>query len=280
VPVVGPVDLGGRSLIVSTVLIGFVDGVNPCSLWVLSILLALVLHSGSRRRVAAVGGVFLLVTTGMYGLYIAGAYTAVSYAQFLPWIQRGVAVVAGGLGLLQLKDGFGFDVGPSLGVSERARPGMYDRMRRLAAADRPIAAILGATVALAVGVSLLETPCTLGLPILWTNLLADRGVGVVGAAVLFVVYLTMFLLDEVVVVVGVVVTMRALKIQEHHGQTLKIVSGMLMMTLAAAMIGWPDALATIEGTLTVFAVAAVLSGVAAVVAGSSRSSARRARRCT
>ena len=50
-----------------------VDGVNPCSLWVLTMLLALVLHSGSRRRVMAVGGTFLLVTSLMYGLYIVGS---------------------------------------------------------------------------------------------------------------------------------------------------------------------------------------------------------------
>jgi thiol-disulfide isomerase/thioredoxin len=262
VPLVGDVDLGGRSMLVSTVIIGFVDGVNPCSLWVLSILLALVLHSGSRRRVTLVGAVYLLVTSAMYGLYIAGAYTALSYAQFLPWIQHSVALIAIVLGVLQLKDGFGVAGGPSLGVSEQARPGLYQRMRGLAVVDRPIAALLGATVALAVGVSLLETPCTLGLPILWTNLLAENDVPFTGAAVLFVVYLTVFLLDELIVFVAVVATMRALKVQEHHGRALKVVSGMVMITLAAVMFASPEALETISGTLAVFGIAALLSAVA------------------
>jgi cytochrome c biogenesis protein CcdA/glutaredoxin len=236
VPIVGEIDVGGRSLLLSSLIIGFVDGVNPCSLWVLSILLALVLHSGSRRRVAVVGAVFLIVTSAMYGLYIVGAYSALSYAQFLPWIQRSVALVAIVLGLLQLKDGFGIAAGPSLGVSEHARPAMYQRMRGLAVGDRPLPALLGATVALAVGVSLLETPCTLGLPILWTNLLAENDVAFAGAAVLFVAYLSMFLLDELIVFVTVVATMRALKVQERHGQALKIVSGMVMITLAVVLL--------------------------------------------
>jgi cytochrome c biogenesis protein CcdA/glutaredoxin len=259
VPILGEIDVGGRSLLLSSLIIGFVDGVNPCSLWVLSILLALVLHSGSRRRVAVVGAVFLIVTSAMYGLYIVGAYSALSYAQFLPWIQRSVALVAIVLGLLQLKDGFGVAVGPSLGVSEHARPAMYQRMRGLAVADRPLTALLGATVALAVGVSLLETPCTLGLPILWTNLLAENDVAFAGAAVLFVAYLSMFLLDELVVFVAVVATMRSLKVQERHGRALKIVSGMLMITLAAVMLLRPEAMETVTGTLAVFATAAVLS---------------------
>lgn len=73
-PLIGPVDVGGSSLLVATFLIALVDGVNPCSLWVLSILLALVLRTGSRGRVLAIGGTFLVVTTLLYGLYIGGIY--------------------------------------------------------------------------------------------------------------------------------------------------------------------------------------------------------------
>ncbi|MCU0265234.1 MAG: hypothetical protein MUC45_03820, partial [Actinomycetia bacterium] len=43
VPLIGEVDVGSHGLLLSTAIIGFVDGVNPCSLWVLSMLLALVL---------------------------------------------------------------------------------------------------------------------------------------------------------------------------------------------------------------------------------------------
>jgi hypothetical protein len=31
-PFLGPVDVGDRSLIVATLAIGFIDGINPCSL--------------------------------------------------------------------------------------------------------------------------------------------------------------------------------------------------------------------------------------------------------
>ena len=122
VPFVGTVDVGDSSLIVATLVIGFVDGVNPCSLWVLSVLLALVLHSGSRRRVAAVGGVFLLVTSTMYGLYMVGSYSALSYAGSLDWIQRGVALVVGVLVLL-------LDAAPEV-LERRMRGRQLDRFEQ------------------------------------------------------------------------------------------------------------------------------------------------------
>lgn len=102
VPGIGSVDIGDRSMLVATLLIGFADGMNPCSLWALSILLALVLHSGSRARVMIVGSIFLVVTSLLYGAYMIGAYSALDYASEMTWIRGLVAMVAGGFGLVHV----------------------------------------------------------------------------------------------------------------------------------------------------------------------------------
>lgn len=261
VPFVGEVDLGDSSLVVSTLVIGFVDGVNPCSLWVLTMLLALVLHSGSRRRVAAVGGTFLVVTSAMYALYIVGIFSVLSYVGYIDWIQRSVALLVAVLGLLQVKDYVWFHRGPSLGIGEQAQPGLFRRMRGLAAHDRPLPAVLLATTGLAVGVSLLETPCTVGLPMIWVNLVAQQEVGSAGAAALFLLYMTVFLLDELLVFGVAVATMRATKLQERHGRELKLVSGTVMLTLAAVMIAAPQIMESVWGALGVFGLAAVVVAV-------------------
>ncbi len=54
-PLLGAVDVGARTLLVTTLIIAFVDGLDPRSLWVLILLLALVIRSGSRGRVATAG---------------------------------------------------------------------------------------------------------------------------------------------------------------------------------------------------------------------------------
>lgn len=266
VPLVGTVDVGGMPLVVATLVIGFVDGVNPCSLWVLSMLLALVLHSGSRGRVAAVGVTFLVVTATLYALFIAGLFTALDVAGEAAWIRVAVAGVAGAFGVLHLKE-YVTAAGPSLAIPAHRKPGLYKRMRALADTDRSLPLALGGTVVLAVGVSLLETPCTAGLPMLWTNLVQDAGVTGLGWLSLLGIYLAVFLLDELLVFFAVVATMRATKLQEHHGRVLQLVSGTLMVTLALAMLLVPDLLETVAGTLAVFAAASV---VVAVVLASSR----------
>ncbi len=265
-PLLGTVDLGGSSLLVSTLLIGFADGINPCSLWVLAVLLAIVLHSGSRGRVALVGSTFLIVTAGMYGLYIVGMYSALDYAGQLGWIRAGVAVVALAFGVLQLKDGLTPGVGPSLSISPSRRPRIYRAMRGVARPDRGLTATLAGTAALAVGVSLLETPCTAGLPLLWTSMLADQAVPTATAVALFAVYMTVFLIDELILFGAAVITMRARHMQPQEGRALKIVSGSLLVTLAVVMLVAPEAMVGLSSSLLVFAAAGLLALIVWAVA--------------
>jgi len=223
----------------------------------LSMLMALVVHSGSRARVLTVGSLFLVVTSLLYGLYMLGAYSTLSVVGRSGWVRTAVAIVAGVFGVLHLKE-YWTAKGPSVTITAGAKPGLYRRMRGLADTDRSLAATLGGTVVLATGVSLLETPCTAGLPLLWTDLLADRGVPPTGAAVLFALYLAVFLLDELAVFGAVVVTMRAAKMQERHGQLLQLAGGVLMLTLAATMVLAPRLMESIAGMLSVFGAAAAV----------------------
>jgi cytochrome c biogenesis protein CcdA len=150
-PLIGAVDVGSSSLVVSTFLIALVDGFNPCSLWALSILLALVLRTGSRRRVLAIGGVFLLVTTLLYGLYIGGIYGFLSYTAHQTWVRLAMAAVALGFGAINLKDYFWFRRGPSLTIPDERKPWLYRRMRAVAATEKALPAAMAGTAVLAVG---------------------------------------------------------------------------------------------------------------------------------
>lgn len=261
VPWFGRIDVGDRSLVLATLLIGLLDGVNPCSLWVLSLLLALVIHTRSRRRVLLVGAVFLTITTALYGLYVLGAYSILQYIAYVGWIRVGVALIAGAMGVVNLLDAFDVDVGVRLRISEAHKPKLIGRMRSIARTDARLPATVAATAALAVGVSLIETPCTAGFPIMWSNLLVARGVEGAGAAGLFALYMLVFLIDELVVFLAAVWTMRATKLQAAEGRLLKLAGGVVMLTLAGVMIAAPTLLESLLGTLAVFGGAALAVGL-------------------
>ncbi|WP_062380419.1 hypothetical protein [Demequina pelophila] len=234
-PWIGEVALAEQSLLVSTVIIGFVDGVNPCSLWVISVLLTIVLRTKDRRRVIAIGSTFLLVTAAMYALYMAAFYSALTLIGAIGWIQAGIAVAAAVVGAVSVKDYFAFKKGLSFTIADSSKPGIYKRVRE-AAAQKSIVAAIGATIILAVAVSLLEAPCTAGFPMMWTGLLHANGVGPAETAGLFVAYMVPYLIDEFVVFGIALVTMRATKLQDRHGELLKLFAGVTMLALAGVMV--------------------------------------------
>ena len=250
VPFLGEVPLGS-SLVASTLLIGFVDGMNPCSLWVITVLLAIVVRTGDRGRVFAIGITFLLVTALINGLFIMGVYSALGLVSHLGVVQVVVAVVAGAFGVVSIKDYFAFKQGVTMSISDSAKPGLYHRMRH-AAGHQALLPALAATTVLAMGASLLEIPCTAGFPLLWAGLLEANGVGTAEAVGLLVLYLIPFLIDELIVFTVAVVTMRSLKMQERHGRLLKLIAGTMMLALAATVLVDPEAMSDPGTALLVF----------------------------
>lgn len=264
-PLLGSHDVGADSLVWATVLIAFVDGFNPCSLWVLTVLLAMILRTGSRRRLALIGGVYVGTAALVYGLFLVGLFGALTVVDYSWWLRTSVALVALGIALVNVKDYFWLGRGISFSIPDRAKPSIVRESRSLALEERRLPVVLGSTVALAAGVALLELPCTVGFPVVWSNLLADRGVSTAGFAFLLAVYLLVFLVDEVAVVAAAVAAMRIGRLQERHGKALKLGAGVLMGLLAIVMLVDPSLLEHVAGAGAVLGAAAVITLVIVAV---------------
>ncbi len=264
-PLVGPVMLAGRSELATTALIAFVDGFNPCSLWVLSLLLAVVINTRSRRKVLLVGTTFLVVAAGVYALMLTGLVNLLALVSVLPWVRVGVALIALAFALVNLKDYFWWGRGPSLTIPEASKPGIYRGIRGVMARERSTAAMLGATAAMAAGVTLFELPCTVGFPMVWAGLIAQWKPGAAAFGGLLLVYLLVFLIDELVLFGAAVATLRATRLEERQGRLLKLVGGMVMLFLAAVMVLRPDWMNELLPATLVVVSALLVAGVVHLV---------------
>jgi thiol-disulfide isomerase/thioredoxin len=241
IPLIGTVDMSNWSLLASTVLIAVVDGFNPCSLWVLTMLIALSLHTGSRKKVFIIGFVFLTVTAAVYMVFIAGLFSMLTIIQYVGWIQVVVALIAGAFALINIKDYFWYKEGVSMTIADDKKPGIYKKMRNVVASSDNFWAMIGATIVLALGVSLVEFSCTAGLPVLWTGILNAQGVEFGTFLLLLLVYMLIYQLDEMIIFVPAVLTLRSSKFEEKQGRLLKLIGGVLMLSLAIVLLvdpGW------------------------------------------
>lgn len=251
-PLLGAIDLAAHSLLFSTALIAFVDGINPCSLWVLSILLALTIHTGSRKKVFLIGFIFLTVTSLVYVLFIAGLFTMFTVLDWVPWIQGIVALVALFFALVSIKDYFWYKEGISFTIADEKKLGLYRSMRRVVAVGDSMPALIGATIVMSAGASLVEFSCTAGFPVLWTNLLIAQGMTAGTFLLLLLLYMLIYQIDKIVIFASAVIGLCASKLEEKHGRILKLISGMLMLVLALVILIDPSLMSSRTTAMWVF----------------------------
>ena len=255
VPLFGEIDLATQSLAVSTLIIAFVDGFNPCSLWVLSMLLALTLHTGSRRKVLIIGLIFITVTALVYVLFIAGLFSLFTYISFLGWIQVVIALLALFFAAVNIKDYFWYKEGISFTIADDKKGGIFKNIRKVLDSSQSLLGLAGATIVMAAGVSLVEFSCTAGFPVLWTNLLAAQNVGTGEFIFLLLIYMFIYQIDELGIFLAAVFTLKTSKLEEKHGRILKLIGGMLMLTLAFVMLVNPSWMNSIVSSLIIFGIA-------------------------
>lgn len=255
VPLLGVVNLDSKSIFVSTALIALVDGFNPCSLWVLTMLLVLTLHTGSRKKVLIIGIIFLTVTAGIYALFIIGLFSILKIASFMGWIRILVALIALIFALVNIKDYFWYKEGVSFTISDEKKPGIFKKMRAVVDASQSFGGLVAATVTLAAGVSLVEFACTAGFPVIWTNILTEQGISGTTFIVSLLIYMLIYQADELVIFFTSVVTLKVSRLEEKHGRILKLVSGVLMLTLSVVMLVDPALMNNLNSSLIVFGIA-------------------------
>ncbi len=264
-PFFGQMNISQTPLIISTAIIAFVDGFNPCSLWVLTFLLGIVIYSGSRKKTFIVGITFLLITSILYGAFILSIISVLSYVGYLKWIQVLVALVALSFGLINVKDYFWFKKGISLTISDKYKPKLFKSMRNVMNPDKSTFAMIVATIIMAGGVTLAELPCTSGFPTIWANMLASANVNSFTYGFLLLIYILIYLIDELVIFFIAVKTLKVTKFEEKHGRMLKLIGGMIMLALALALLFKPEIMNDIGGSILVFIIAIVLAFVIMLV---------------
>ncbi len=269
-PLLGEVDAQRRSLPLLTVVIAGLDAFNPCAFFVLLFLLSLMVHARSRRRMLLVGGTFVLFSGLVYFLFMAAWLNLFLVIGGAPVVTLVAGLVAVIIGLLNTKDYFYFQQGPSLAIPETAKPGLYRRMRGLIGADSLGTMLLG-TVALALAANSYELLCTAGFPMVFTRLLTLRQLDGLEYYGYLLLYNLIYVLPLLAIVILFTFTLGARKLSERQGRVLKLLSGVMMLGLGLVMLLVPGLLDRLwVGAVLLASAAAITLVVTALDKGRAR----------
>jgi len=239
VPVLGRLSVNKLGMPIFTILIGLIDGFNPCALWILLFLLSVLVNLQDRWKILAVAGTFVLVSGIAYFTFMAAWLNIMLLVGFLRWVQILLALLALCVGTIHVKDFFAFKKGISLSIPESAKPGIYQRVHRIVMAENLFAAITGAIV-LAVLVNIVELLCTAGLPAMYSHVLMLQKYPEWQNYAYLLLYIAAYMLDDTIMVAIVVITLGKRKLQENHGRWLKLVSGLVILALGLVLLFKPE----------------------------------------
>jgi len=258
VPFLGSVDPARVSLPVITVVIASLDSFNPCAFFVLLFLLSMLIHARSRRRMFLIGGVFVFFSGLIYFLFMAAWLNVFLVVGQIAAITASGGIVALVIGGINVKDFFLFKQGISLVIPESAKPKLFERMRGLLKAPTLPAMITG-TVVLAISANAYELLCTAGFPMVYTRVLTLHKLTSYQYYQYLVLYNIVYVVPLAVIVGIITVTLGVRKLTEWQGRQLKLVSGLMMLSLGAILIVDPAVLNNMLASIVLLAGVIVVS---------------------
>lgn len=242
IPILGEIDAKKVSLPLVAIVIGAVDGFNPCAMWVLLFLIGMLFHMKDKKKMWILGITFLLTSAVMYLLIMAAWLKVALSFMTVVWLRIFIAIVALVAGLVNLnsyiKEKKRKDDGCEI-VDEKKRKKMFTKIKKITSEKKFILAIFG-IIALAISVNLVEIACSAGLPLIFTQILALNDLSTFEYVIYMLIYILFFLIDDIVVFVIAMLTLNIKGISSKYGKYSHLIGGIIMILIGILMIFKPE----------------------------------------
>ena len=240
-PIVGEVDLLLLSLPALSILLGFLDGFNPCAMWVLITLLTLLINTRDMKKVWVIGGTFLFVSGAVYYVFIAAWLNAFLVIGYNMWLQKIIGLVAIGGGGFYLYEAIGKDPNACHVTNVKSKKRTIEQMQAIMRISVWPAMILGVAI-LAISVNMIELVCTAGLPAIFTQILAFNDVSTLARYGYMGLFILMYMIDDLVIFAIAVYTLHATGLTKKYARFTLVFGGFLMYALGLLLIFAPESL--------------------------------------
>ncbi len=232
------VTLAQTGLPLFTLAMGLLDGFNPCSMWVLILMISLLASMKNRLRMFAIAGTFIAVEGVAYFIFMAAWLNLFLLIGLSRISEISIAIIALLAGIINLKDFKFYGRGISLSIPDAAKPDIYARIRGILQAQNITAALIG-TVVLAIMVQIVEFMCTSGFPALYTRILTLQHLSKVSYYGYLLLYNLAYMFDDVIILAIGIISLSQRRLQEQEGRWLKLISGLVMIGLGIYLIAYP-----------------------------------------
>lgn len=237
-PIIGEVNTKDLTLPLTTIVIGLVDGFNPCAMWILLFLITMLIGMKDRKKMFILGFSFIF-TSGLIYFLIMLLWLDVSKLLIsIKYIRILIGLVAIIIGLINFIKGIKKEKGCTI-VEDKKRSKIISKIKSFTTEKSIILALLG-VITLAISVNVIELACSAGLPLIYTEILSLANVTKYEEISYLLVYIFFFLIDDIIVFIIAMFTLKVTGISNKYSKLSKIIGGIILFIMGILLIFFPN----------------------------------------
>ncbi len=229
---------GFISIGILSLLLGLIDGFNPCAMWVLIYLISLVSELKSKKKMWLIVGTFLFASGVIYFIILFLYMFGWSFIKYLGYSQ--FVIIGAGFFALICGIYFIYDYIKSKGNVEcevgdfKSKKKTMEKIKEIVHSPLTIPTFL-AIILLAFSVNLLEFICSIGIPQAYTGILTEQNYPLELDFFFIMLYIITFLLDDLIIfylalkAIDSPVFQKYANISKIGGGVLMVIIGLLLL---------------------------------------------------
>lgn len=242
IPFLGEIDLKQLSLPLLTIIMGLLDGFNPCAMWALLFLISLLLGMENKKRMWLLGSIFIFSSAIVYFIFMAAWLQFLMFVGMIVMVRIIIGLVAVGVGGKNLKDFWKNRKaeGVVCEVShKKTTQKTFSKIKDIVYKKSLLWSILGILL-LGFSVNLVELACSAGFPAIYTQVLALNGMPAWQKYLYMAGYIFFYMLDDMVVFFIAMATLKSKVFGSKYAKYTNLVGGLLILILGLLLIFKPD----------------------------------------
>lgn len=238
-PILGKIKTRSVSLPLLSIIIGVLDGFNPCAMWALLFLISLLLGMKDRLRMWILGITFIVVSAFVYFLFMTAWLNFFLFVGFISWVRIIIGLVALGAGGYSLREYYLNKNASCKVTSSKKRRLTFEKLKQITQKKEFLLALAGIII-LAFAVNLVELVCSAGLPAVYTQVLSLSSLAPWQYYFYILIYVFFFMVDDLLVFFIAMITLKAIGVDSKYARFSRFFGGIIMLLLGILLLFKPE----------------------------------------
>lgn len=239
IPILGKVEAKNASIILIAIILGFIDGFNPCAMWILLLLINMCISIKDKKKMLIVCLTFIITSGIIYFLSMLGIGFILDLTT-IAYIRNIIAILAIVLGIYNLytyiktRKETGCHV-----VKKEKRKTIITKINNILN-NKNTLLMFGGTIILATSINLVEMACSLGFPTIFLEILSINNIHGFLKITYLLIYILFYLIDDIVVLFLSIKAFEAKGISTKYNKYVHLIGGIIMVLMGILLIFKPE----------------------------------------